>query len=289
MSDQEFAEFDLRTGVVDAWINPNLGPPKDPKTNVGYLFPDLQARWERGTSLEQLVDEMDAAGVSRGVLCSGYGDYDDLPWVRHAVATYPDRFAGSHVVDPREGMAAVRQVERLVRDDGFRLIRMLALFTQIPYDHPAYFPIYAKCAELGVAVGLNVGIPGPKVPGRHQDPMAIDDVCAFVPELTIVMQHGGEPWVDLCVKLMLKWDNLHYMSSAFSPRHIPAPIIDYLNTRGGGKMMFASDYPLLTHERCMREARRLPLRDQDRFDAFVTHNAAALFFPVEHEPRSDRP
>lgn len=270
--------FTPRRGVIDAWVNPNLGPPLDPTYNVGYLFPDLQRRWDRGTTLSQLLDEMDAAGVERAVLCSGYGDYDDLDWVRTAVATHPDRFAGSHIVDPRDGLRAVQLVDRLVRDDGFIMIRMLGLFTQLGYDHPAYFPVYSKCAELGVPVGLNVGIPGPKVPGRHQDPMAIDDVCAFFPELTIVMQHGGEPWVDLCVKLMLKWDNLYYMTSAFSPRHIPRPIIDYINTRGATKVMFASDYPLLTHERCVREAGLLPLRDQDRFDALMYDNARRVLF-----------
>lgn len=272
------SSFRPTNGFVDAWINPNLGPPKDPRINVGYLFPDLKARWDRKTSLPQLIDEMDAAGIRCGVLCSGYGDYDDLPWVRDAVNAHPDRFVGSHIVDPRLGMESVRLVESLVRTDGFRLIRMLGLFTQIPYNHAEYYPIYAKCSELGIPVGLNVGIPGPKVPGRYQDPMAIDDVCAFFPELTIVMQHGGEPWVDLCVKLMLKWENLYYMSSAFSPRHIPSAIIGYLNTRGSSKVMFASDYPLLTHERCVKEAADLPIRDQAKFDAFAAGNAQRLFF-----------
>lgn len=268
----------MSSGAIDAWINPNLGPPLDPATSVGYLFPALQQRYERRTTLAQLVDEMDAAGVAKGVLCSGYGDYDDLDWVRHAVATHPDRFVGSHIVDPREGMKAVRLVERLVRDDDFRLIRMLALFTQIPYDDSRYFPVYAKCAELGVPVGLNVGIPGPRVPGRHQHPMPIDDVCAFFPELSVVMQHGGEPWVDLCIKLLLKWENLHYMTSAFAPKHIPPAIVHFANTRGADKVMFASDYPLLTHERCMTEARQIPFRDQRTFDKFISGNAEALFF-----------
>lgn len=265
-------------GIIDGWINPNLGPPSDSKKNVGYLFPELQQRWDRGTTLSQLIDEMDAAGVAKGVLCSGYGEPGDLEWVREAVAKYPDRFVGSHVVDPRQGMAAVRLARSLVRDDGYRLIRMLGLETQLPYNDAQYYPLYAKCAELGVPIGLNVGIPGPLVPGRHQHPLAIDDVCAFFPELTIVMQHGGEPWVDLCVKLMLKWPNLHYMTSAFAPRHIPAEIIAFANTRGADKVMFGSDYPLLSHERCTRELAALPLRDETRFRKFISGNAEKLFF-----------
>lgn len=266
------------TGIIDAWINPNLGPPLRDSWNVGYLFPALKERWERGTTLEQLVDEMDEAGIVRAVLTSGYGDYDDLSWVRKAIELHPDRFVGSHVVDPRTGMAAVRLVEELVRNDGFRLIRILGLDTQMPYSDARNYPVYAKCAELGIPVGLNVGIPGPLVSGKHQHPMPIDDICAFFPELTVVMQHGGEPWVDLCVKLLLKWPNLHYMTSAFAPRHIPAPVIQYLNTRGAGKVLFASDYPLLTLDRCARELRALPIDDPAVFDRFVHDNAAALFF-----------
>jgi predicted TIM-barrel fold metal-dependent hydrolase len=246
--------------------------------NPAYLFPGLMERYQRGTSLDQLIDEMDAAGVTRGVLCSGYGDYDDLDWVRNAIDKYPERFVGSHVVDPRQGLAAVRLVERLVRDDGFRLIRVLALFTQIPYNDAMCYPVYSKCAELGIPVGMTVGIPGPLVPGKHQHPLAIDDVCAFFPELTVVMQHCGEPWVDLCVKLLLKWPNLHYMTSAFAPKHIPQQIIRFVNTRGADKVMFASDYPLLTLDRCMREAKELPFVDQERFEKFVSRNAERLFF-----------
>jgi hypothetical protein len=87
----------------------------------------------------------------------------------------------------------------------------VALETQTPYDHTMYFSIYAKCAELGIPISVNVGIPGPPVGGRCQDPVALDDVCAFFPELVVVMSHGGDPWAEMYVKLMTKWPSLHYM------------------------------------------------------------------------------
>jgi predicted TIM-barrel fold metal-dependent hydrolase len=269
--------FDLPTGVVDAWINPNLASLSD-DNDVSYLFPGLRQRMDRGTSLEQLVDEMDEAGVDKGVLCSGYSGGGDREWVLTASDKYPERFGLSHVVDPREGMRAVRLVEELVQFDGYRLIRMLGLQTGLYYNDPAYYPVYAKCVELGVPVGLNVGFPGPQVPSKYQDPMAVDDVAAFFPELTIILQHGGEPWVDTCVKLMVKWPNVHYMTSAIAPKHIPGAIIDYANTRGADRVMFATDYPLLTHERCMNEVRALPFRDIERFTKFVAGNAQRVLF-----------
>jgi predicted TIM-barrel fold metal-dependent hydrolase len=269
--------LDLPGGIVDAWINPNLGLLSD-DNDVSYLFPGLRERMERGTTVEQLIDEMDEAGIEKGLLCSGYSGDGDRDWVVAARDKYPERFGLSHVVDPRDGMRAVRLVEELVRSDGYRLIRMLGLQTRLFYNDPACYPVYAKCIELGVPVGLNVGFPGPQVPSKYQDPLPVDDVAAFFPELTIVLSHGGEPWVDTCVKLMVKWPKIYYMSSAIAPKHIPRAIIDYANTRGADRVMFASDYPLLTHERCMREARALPFRDSERFTKFLATNAQKLFF-----------
>jgi hypothetical protein len=220
---------------------------------------------------------MDEAGVERGVLCSGYSGPEDREWVQFAREKFPERFAASHVVDPRTGMAAVRLVKELAAN-GYVLIRMLGLETQLAYNDPAYYPVYAKCIELGLPVGLNVGFPGPQVPSKYQDPLPVDDVCAFFPELVVVLQHGGEPWVDTCVKLMIKWPNVHYMSSAIAPKHIPAPVIHYANTRGFDRVMFASDFPLLTHERCMREASELPFRSEKHFERFIGGNARRLFF-----------
>jgi uncharacterized protein len=127
-------------------------------STVANLFAGLEERRRRGTSLPQLVDEMDEAGVERAVLCAGYRGADNYGWVVDAMTAHPTRFAGSLVVDPRTGMDAVRAIARAVCDDGFKLVRVMALEAQLPYDHPYYFPIYGKCAELGIPISANVGI-----------------------------------------------------------------------------------------------------------------------------------
>lgn len=272
--------------MIDAWVNENP-PGAVADSAVTALFKGLKERRERGTTLPQLIDEMDAAGVERAVLCAGYGGRDNLPWMTDAIARYPDRFTGSLVTDPREGMAAVQQLEDAVKDSGVRMARVLALETQLPYDHATYYPIYAKCAELGIPVGVNVGIPGPRVPGRHQHPMSLDEVCYFFPELTVVMSHGGDPWTDMCVKLMSKWPNLYYMSSAYSPKYLPEPIIDYANRRGADKVMWASDYPILDFERCRKEILDLDFRDEERRHKFAYDNARKMFFDNDRRTAPD--
>ena len=97
------AAFALPHDVVDAWINPNIGEPSG--GDVNYLFPGLAERLEQGTTLDQLIDEMDQSGVAKGVLCSGYSGPEDRTWVDKARAQHPTRFAASHVVDPREGLS----------------------------------------------------------------------------------------------------------------------------------------------------------------------------------------
>lgn len=262
--------------AIDCWVNANLGA--TPDQNADYLFPGLAERWAKGTSVSELIDDMDASGIEKSVLVSGFGAGDTLSWVKNAIKQHPDRLAGSHVIDPREGMKAVRLIDHLVRNEGYRLIRMMAFMSQKPYDDAIYYPIYAKCAELNVPVSLNVGIPGPRVPSKCQDPFPLDTVCHFFPELTIIMAHGGEPWSDLCVKLMLKWPNLFYMTSAFAPKYIPQAVIQYLNSRGSDRILWASDYPVLTFERCMKEVAALNLRSEDVLSKFIAENARKILF-----------
>lgn len=273
------ANVSLGFKAVDCWVNPNLGAP--PGGDVDYLFPGIAERWRRGTTLPQLIDEMDAAGIEKSVLVSGFGYGDTEAWVKDAIRRHPDRLAGSHVVDPREGMKAVRQIESLVKDHGYKLIRMMAFLFQAGYDDAICYPVYAKCVELGVPISLNVGIPGPRVPSKCQDPMALDAVCHFFPQLTVIMSHGGEPWTELCIKLMLKWPNLFYMTSAFSPKRVPASVIHYLNSRGRDRVMFASDYPVFTFERCIGEIAALPLKDEATREAFAAGNALRVIFGEE--------
>jgi predicted TIM-barrel fold metal-dependent hydrolase len=91
------------------------------------------------------------------------------------------------------------------------------------------------------------------------------------------MRHGGEPWEELAVKLMLKYPNLYYSTSAFAPKHYPPAIIDYANTRGMHKVMYAGYYPMgLSLERIFGELPAVPLRDEV-WPAFLSQNARRVF------------
>lgn len=91
------------------------------------------------------------------------------------------------------------------------------------------------------------------------------------------MAHGADPWWGVATRLMIKYANLHLMTSAYSPKHFPVELIHFMNTRGKNKILFASDHPALDLERCVTEARALDLRE-GVLEKFLYENANRFFF-----------
>jgi predicted TIM-barrel fold metal-dependent hydrolase len=262
--------------LVDSWVNNTpKGAEWDDTEVPTKLFPGLADRYRAGRTTEELVAEMDESGIEEAVICAGWDlKHNDMSWVLDALDRFPERFHGSLTIDPFKAMDGVRELESCVKDHGFKMARIAALRTLIPYDDPRCYPFYAKCVELDVPISINVGLPGPLVAAAEfQHPIVLDKICAFFPELKVVMAHGGDPWTELCVKLMQKWQNIYYMTSAFSPRRLPQPIIRYMNGSGSDRIMWASDYPLLTFDRCVAEIEDMEFRDDTVRQKFVADNA----------------
>ena len=90
-------------------------------------------------------------------------------------------------------------------------------------------------------------------------------------------RHGCEPWADLAVKLLLKWPNLYYSPSAFAPKYYPKEVIDFANTRGADKVMYAGYFPMgLSLERIFGEIPEVPFRDHV-WPKFLRENAVRVF------------
>ena len=111
--------------------------------------------------------------------------------------------------------------------------------------------------------------------------MHLDKVCLYFPELKLVMAHGADPWWNEACRLMLKYPNLYMMTSAYLPKYFPPELIHFMNTRGQGKVIFASDHPAIQMERCLKEAVQLDLRD-GVLDKFLYTNANDLFFASQN-------
>ena len=274
----------MRHPLVDGVVDTMIGFPTDPdrlyatmRTQLlrdreskesfampaSYMFHDVPDHEiaQDADPVSLTLAEMDRFDVETGLV-----SISAAPEVAgRALTERPDRFVASCSVDPNRGMEAIRD---LVRAHEKWNIRAVSLFPhgvspQVAVDAPIMYPVYAKCVELGLPVFMTVGIAGPRVPSACQKVELLDQVMYDFPELVVVMRHGAEPWVDLAVKLMIKWPNLHYSTSAFSPRYYPASVIHYANTRGADRFIYGGYFPMgLQLERIMGELPDVPLKDE---------------------------
>ena len=134
-----------------------------------------------------------------------------------------------------------------------------------------------KCCELDLALSMNMGMPGPPLPAEPQNPIHLDRVLYRFPELRLVMMHGADPWWEVAIRIMLKYRNVRMMTSAWAPKYLPEVLLHFMRTRGKERVMFASDYPVLKHERLLAEADALDLPDDVR-DNWLYGNANSFFF-----------
>lgn len=225
-----------------------------------YLFKDVPHRGDDPPQgAELLLPAMDRNGVERALISVSNADAEK------ALRNHPDRFLASAEFDPNRGMEGVRDVVRAYETWGIRAITVFpaGLTPQVAIDASQMYPFYAKAVELGVPVFCCAGIPGPRVPFAPQRVELIDQVMYDFPELVFVTRHGCEPWTDLMVTLMLKWPNLYYSTSAFSPKHYPKAIVDYANTRGADKVLYAGYFPMGLHlDRITAELAHVPFTDE---------------------------
>ena len=215
------------------------------------------------------LNEMDKHGVEIGLIGVG-GEVS-----RKALTEHPDRFVGQGSVDPNTGMEGIREMVRQYEAFG---VSSFGAFNagfnpQVGINDAKMYPIYAKCVELDVPIFSCVGVPGPRFPMWPQKVELIDQVMYDFPELVFVTRHGCEPWEDLAIKLMLKWPNLYYSTTAFAPKFYPKSIIDYANSRGSHKIIYGGYFPMgLSLDRIMDDMQGLALND-DVWPKFLRDNA----------------
>jgi predicted TIM-barrel fold metal-dependent hydrolase len=240
-----------------------------------YMFKQVPNHLPEGADpVEVALSEMDRCGVAIGMIGSASGEV-----AQRALKEHPDRFVASLSIDPNDITGAVRQIRQAKDEHDIKAVTSFpaGCNPQVPVSDRRYYPIFQTCIDLDLPIVLNAGIPGPRLPAACQDVMHFDEVCYDFPELTIVMRHGAEPWQELAVKLMLKWPGLYYMPSAFAPKHYPKAIIDYANSRGADKIMYAGYYPMgLSLRRIFDELPNVPFKDEV-WPKFLRDNAMRVF------------
>ncbi len=279
--------------VIDGWVNVTMGDGKPPEFLVRVKEDYLKQgdSFFRSYEPEELLPIMDELGVEKALIAhstAGYGrpEHDRSRPIRF-VTEHPDRFSLAVHVDPTRLLPELWRLEGLVDEHPVACARVVPFGFDLPPSDAVYYPLYAKCVELDLPLTINTGLPGPPVPGECQDPIHLDRVCHRFPQLRLCMAHGADPWWGTAIRLLIKYPNLHLMTSAWSPKRFPPELLHFMNTRGQDKIIFASDHPALQMERCVREARDLDLRE-GVVDKFLYANAERFFF-APRNPRYDAP
>jgi hypothetical protein len=258
----------MKQGIKDAETKDSFAFPAE------YMFKDVPKGVDADADpIDETFAEMDKWGVDKGLFAA------NREQSLEAAKRHPGRVYTSLEVDPNDVMGSVRKIRTAVEQHDLKAVTVFpsGCLPQVPVDDPKLYPIYATCIEVDIPVVVNAGIAGPRFPSACQHVELFDRVCYDFPDLRIVMRHGAEPWEDLAVKLMLKWPGLYYMTSAFAPKYYPKAIIDYANTRGAEKIMYAGYYPMgLSLERIFTEMPNVPFRDRV-WPMFLRENALRVF------------
>lgn len=261
--------------ILDAWVNvfpegfASRFAAQPGTAGVHELFGDDATR---ARTVDSLLSSLDSAGVDLGVLTCGLRPAESAR--RHGMPApedfldLADAHPGRILVSPtieRAGRPVdnCRRIRELAQHPAVALIRVTPLVEQYELNHRLYYPVYATCEELGLPVAINIGIPGPQVRSRCQDPVLLEDVLIDFPGLTVVGAHMGHPYEALLIGYMLKWPQLHLMTSAFLATYMDPQMVKFMgSSRGRGRVWFASDHPILDVARALDAARKLPLDEE---------------------------
>jgi uncharacterized protein len=202
--------------------------------------------------------------------------------VLDAARANPDVLIPFGSVDPHKGKLGVREARELVAAGvrGFKFHPNTQAFW--PNDRAGY-PLYEVIAEAGLialfhsgTTGIGAGMPGGGgVRLKYSNPIAVDDVAADFPELDIILAHPSFPWQDEALAIAVHKPNVYIDLSGWSPKYFPDNLIRYTNTQLRTKMLFGSDYPLITPDRWLADFERLPIKDEVR-PLVLKENAARL-------------
>lgn len=279
-------------GAIDAVCNFEIADPRvgRPEWSRTFLTGKIGADPAVVGSFtpETFLEKMDRAGIEHAFLIAvkagsaQHRIHRRIPYdvVAEVVHKYPARFSGLAGVDPTEGMAGLRELERAVKDLGFVGAHLYPHWFEMPPDHARYYPIYAKCAELGIPIQMQVGHclrysqerPLKSV-GR---PITLDTIACDFPELKLVGIHTGWPWVEEMIAVAYKHPNVYIGSDAYAPKHWSPQFVNYIDSWGSRKVIFGTDFPVIDPERARAEIEQLDIREESK-RRFLRDNVIDLY------------
>jgi hypothetical protein len=267
------------TGIVDAWMqHPTL-------RFSNHAMLDSLRRWvgvavfENEIPLVATIEAMDAGGVEMSLSSAWYGPEGDLisnDEVAEQIAEYPDRFRGIASADLTRPMEAVREIRKRTAQ-GFVGLRIVPWLWGLPPTDRLYYPLYAACVDEGIPFCTQVGHTGPLRPSETGRPIPyIDQVAIDFPELVIVCGHIGYPWTTEMIAVCDKHPNVYIDTSAYTAKRYPPELVQYIKGRGRTRVLFGTNYPMITAQNALEGSDELGLDEEVR-ELFLRANAKRVF------------
>jgi hypothetical protein len=266
--------------IIDFRMTPPLQMYMDPAQALqellnsylrGYVGKYAEVEFMTQVTVDHLIQGMDTGGVDKAVMQAEWsiGDYrKQNDAVYEIVQSYPDRFvAGYLCLNPLidDDMAAV--VEKEVKERGFKGVNIQPWAYRVHCNDKRFYPVYEKCLQLGIPVTIHCSINF--TVNRAIDygrPVYLDEVACDFPDLILVANHGGWPWVTELVAVAWKHPNVYIEIGAVAPKYIGSPgtgwesLMVYGNSLLQDRILFATDN-MLPHKRCVEELKALPLKN----------------------------
>jgi predicted TIM-barrel fold metal-dependent hydrolase len=185
-------------------------------------------------------------------------------------------------IDPAKGRAGVAEARRLVEELGVRGFKFHPSVQAFYPDDRAVYPLYEVLEELGVPAlfhsgqtGIGSGLPGGGgIRLKYSNPLHLDDVAVDFPDLTIIIAHPSFPWQDEALAVASHKPKVYIDLSGWSPKYFPAQLVRYANSLLKEKVLFGSDFPLISPDRWLADFERLEIKDDVR-PRILKHNAIA--------------
>lgn len=271
----------MQNQIIDAWAQPAPnGAFSDPMFERLIAQAGAEHRVKSAKSADKIIAAMDEADVEKVLLSAWH-----VPgrWmisndqIEAMVRQSPDRFIGVGSVNLEDPVAGVAELERMVKLLGFKALRVLPWIWNRPPNDKLFYPLFVKCIELDIPFCTQVGHTGPHMPSDPGRPIPyIDEVALTFPKLRIVCGHIGYPWTDEMIALAWKHKNVYIDTSAYQPKYYPLQLIQFLKTYGQDKVLFGTNFPMLSFKDCVTQAFELDLSEAAR-GKFLAENARRVF------------
>jgi len=203
--------------------------------------------------------------------------------VARSAARHPDVLIPFGSVDPWTGTAAVDRARRLVEEYGVAGFKFHPSLQAFSPDDERFYPLWSALAELGVPAlfhtgqnGIGAGLPGGRgIKLKYSNPILLDDVAADFPHLTVILAHPSVPWQAEAISMATHKANVHLDLSGWSPKYFPPELVRATGGLLRDKVLFGTDFPLITPERWLRDFGTLGL-DETVVQGVLKGNAARL-------------